>query len=59
MSNFAFDILTKMYNDPLFNLADINPMLYKKVRILDHIKDWRQQLWHLRTLLQVCKHANK
>ncbi|XP_053404594.1 run domain Beclin-1-interacting and cysteine-rich domain-containing protein-like isoform X2 [Mercenaria mercenaria] len=58
VSNFARDFLTKISGEPLFNISDINPMLYKKVKLLDHIRDWRIQLRHLKSLVGLCRHAS-
>lgn len=57
VSNFARDFLTKIVDEPLFNISDVNPMLYKKVKLLDNVKDWRIQLERLRSLIQLCKHT--
>ncbi|XP_060554922.1 run domain Beclin-1-interacting and cysteine-rich domain-containing protein-like isoform X2 [Ruditapes philippinarum] len=58
VSNFARDFLTKISAEPLFSISDINAMLYKKVRHLEHIHDWRIQLHHLRSLMGLCKYAS-
>ncbi|KAK6195419.1 hypothetical protein SNE40_000855 [Patella caerulea] len=55
VSNFARDVLTKIYSDPLFDITVINPTLYRKTRNLESIRDFRKQLYHLRTFLKVCK----
>ncbi|KAL4219862.1 hypothetical protein ACF0H5_020273 [Mactra antiquata] len=57
VSNFARDFLTKIKNEPLFNIPDVNSMLYKKVKSLDHILVWRTQLHHLKSLVALCKQA--
>ncbi|WAQ98287.1 RUBIC-like protein [Mya arenaria] len=57
VSNFAYDFLAKMGEEPLFNLSDINPMLYKKTKFLVQIKGWRTQLASLQSLLGLCKLA--
>ena len=38
VSNFARDLLNRVYNDPLFNIMAINKSLYKRVRELDEIR---------------------
>lgn len=59
VSNFAHGFLTKIMNDPLFNISDINPMLYKKVKTLAQIKEWREQLRSLKSLMSLCKLAKR
>lgn len=34
----ARELLTKMHHDPLFNVNDINPSLYKKNKTLNTVK---------------------
>ena len=41
VSNFARDLLSRVHNDPLFNILAINKTLYKKVKELDDIKVWK------------------
>ncbi|XP_071165105.1 run domain Beclin-1-interacting and cysteine-rich domain-containing protein-like isoform X1 [Mytilus edulis] len=55
VSNFAHDLLTKIYTEPLFNICDINPSLYKKVKSLDSILELRQQLQYVKKFLLICK----
>jgi len=38
VSNFSSDLLTKIAIDPLFNIEDINPSLYKKVKQLSTVR---------------------
>ena len=38
VSNFSFDLLMKIANDPLFNIEDINPSLYKKAKHLATVR---------------------
>ena len=59
VSNFSHDFLVKIMDDPLFNLADVNPLLYKKVKGLAQIKVWREQIKHLKSLLNLCKNSNR
>lgn len=40
VSNFARDLLSRVHNDPLFNIMAINKILYKKVKELDDVKVW-------------------
>ncbi|XP_035675398.1 run domain Beclin-1-interacting and cysteine-rich domain-containing protein-like isoform X1 [Branchiostoma floridae] len=55
VSNFSLDLINKMHTEPLFNISDINPALYRKVRALDAVRDVRQQLYHLRNFLRTCR----
>ncbi|KAI8503478.1 hypothetical protein Bbelb_184490 [Branchiostoma belcheri] len=55
VSNFSLDLINKMHAEPLFNISDINPALYRKVRALDAVRDVRQQLYHLRNFLRTCR----
>ena len=57
MSNFSNDLLTKIYNEPLFNVCDINPSLYKRVKHLDIILELRQKLQYVKKFLMICKDA--
>ena len=57
VSNFARDLLLKMHNDPLFNVNDINNGLYRKVRVLDHVRECRVQLYHLKVFVQTCRNG--
>lgn len=59
VSNFAYGFLNKLVDEPLFNISDINPMLYKKVKVLCQLAEWREQLCHLRSLLTLCKQAKR
>lgn len=55
VSKFAWDLLSKIYDDPLFNVQDINSSLYRKVRTLDMVRECRIQLSQLRLFLQTCR----
>jgi run domain Beclin-1 interacting cysteine-rich containing protein len=57
VSNFSNDLLTKIYNEPLFNVCDINPSLYKRVKHLDIILELRQKLQYVKKFLMICKDA--
>ncbi|CAL1533990.1 unnamed protein product, partial [Lymnaea stagnalis] len=59
VSTFSYSLLEKMWMEPLFHLNTINPMLYKRVRVLESIRESRQQLVHLHSLLAVCKRDPK
>uniref|UniRef100_A0A0B7AW37 Rubicon Homology domain-containing protein n=1 Tax=Arion vulgaris TaxID=1028688 RepID=A0A0B7AW37_9EUPU len=55
IANFSYTLLEKMWQEPLFHVDTINPTLYKRVRGLESIRESRQQLIHLHSLLAVCK----
>lgn len=38
VSNFSKDLLIKIWNDPLFNVQDINSALYRKVKLLNQVR---------------------
>lgn len=58
VSKFSYDLIAKIFNEPFFNLEDINSALYRKVKALENIKQFRQQLVHLATLMKICRHAS-
>ncbi|XP_051873270.1 run domain Beclin-1-interacting and cysteine-rich domain-containing protein isoform X2 [Pristis pectinata] len=57
VSNFSKDLLNKIWNDPLFNVQDINSALYRKVKALDQVHMLRMQLVHMKNLLKTCRLA--
>ncbi|KAL5005068.1 hypothetical protein ScPMuIL_018524 [Solemya velum] len=57
VSNFARDLLVKIHSEPLFNIVDINPTLYRRVRQMESLREYRSQLIHLKTFLRICKHS--
>ncbi|XP_071085103.1 run domain Beclin-1-interacting and cysteine-rich domain-containing protein-like [Haliotis cracherodii] len=59
VSNFAHDLLAKIFMDPLFNILDINALLFRRVRNLETIRDCRKQLFHLKSFLRVCKQGSR
>ncbi|XP_067898483.1 run domain Beclin-1-interacting and cysteine-rich domain-containing protein isoform X2 [Heterodontus francisci] len=58
VSNFSKDLLSKIWNDPLFNIQDINSALYRKVKALDQVHMLRIQLVHMKNLFKTCRLAN-
>lgn len=38
VSNFSKDLLLKIWNDPLFNVQDVNSALYRKVKLLNQVR---------------------
>ncbi|XP_053315341.1 run domain Beclin-1-interacting and cysteine-rich domain-containing protein isoform X2 [Spea bombifrons] len=57
VSNFSKDLLTKIWNDPLFNLQDVNSSLYRKVKALEQVRLLRIQLVHLKNMFKTCRLA--
>ncbi|XP_041070036.1 run domain Beclin-1-interacting and cysteine-rich domain-containing protein isoform X1 [Carcharodon carcharias] len=57
VSNFSKDLLNKIWNDPLFNVQDINHVLYRKVKALDQVHMLRLQLVHMKNLFKTCRLA--
>ncbi|XP_036600560.1 run domain Beclin-1-interacting and cysteine-rich domain-containing protein isoform X3 [Trichosurus vulpecula] len=57
VSNFSKDLLTKIWNDPLFNVQDINSALYRKVKLLNQIRLLRIQLYHMKNMFKTCRLA--
>ncbi|XP_078062881.1 run domain Beclin-1-interacting and cysteine-rich domain-containing protein isoform X1 [Mustelus asterias] len=57
VSNFSKDLLNKIWNDPLFNVQDINGVLYRKVKALDQVHMLRLQLVHMKNLFKTCRLA--
>nr|XP_033815354.1 run domain Beclin-1-interacting and cysteine-rich domain-containing protein isoform X2 [Geotrypetes seraphini] len=57
VSNFSKDLLTKIWNDPLFNVQDINDTLYRKVKALDQVRVLRVQLVDMKNMFKTCRLA--
>ncbi|XP_074070835.1 run domain Beclin-1-interacting and cysteine-rich domain-containing protein isoform X3 [Macrotis lagotis] len=57
VSNFSKDLLTKIWNDPLFNVQDINSTLYRKVKLLNQVRLLRIQLYHMKNMFKTCRLA--
>ncbi|XP_027700952.1 run domain Beclin-1-interacting and cysteine-rich domain-containing protein isoform X4 [Vombatus ursinus] len=57
VSNFSKDLLTKIWNDPLFNVQDINSALYRKVKLLNQVRLLRIQLYHMKNMFKTCRLA--
>ncbi|XP_042313313.1 run domain Beclin-1-interacting and cysteine-rich domain-containing protein isoform X2 [Sceloporus undulatus] len=57
ISNFSKDLLTKIWNDPLFNVQDINTGLYRKVKLLNQVWLLRIQLYHMKNMFKTCRLA--
>ncbi|KAM6065334.1 run domain Beclin-1-interacting and cysteine-rich domain-containing protein isoform 2-T2 [Theristicus caerulescens] len=57
VSNFSKDLLSKIWSDPLFNVQDINPALYRKVKCLNQVWLLRIQLFHMKNMFKTCRLA--
>lgn len=59
VSNFSKDLLLKIWNDPLFNVQDINSVLYRKVKLLNQVRLLRIQLYHMKNMFKTCRLAKE
>ncbi|XP_076974150.1 run domain Beclin-1-interacting and cysteine-rich domain-containing protein isoform X3 [Tamandua tetradactyla] len=59
VSNFSKDLLSKIWNDPLFNVQDINSALYRKVKLLNQVRLLRIQLYHMKNMFKTCRLAKE
>lgn len=59
VSNFSYRLLEQMSTDPLFNVADINPQLYRKNRQWERTKSLRLQLCYLKDFIMSCRFAEE
>ncbi|XP_061171620.1 run domain Beclin-1-interacting and cysteine-rich domain-containing protein-like [Saccostrea echinata] len=57
VSDFSWRLLSRIFNEPYFNLLTINPALFKKVKVLDAIQALRLQLMYLCKFLKICKYS--
>ncbi|XP_014248019.1 run domain Beclin-1-interacting and cysteine-rich domain-containing protein [Cimex lectularius] len=56
VSDFSYNLLEKMMDDPLFNVSDRNPDLYKRVKNLEKLRTLRLQLPLLKEFLFQCRY---
>ena len=56
VSHFAFDLLKRIFNDPLFSIeaSSSSVLLYRKVAALDEMRSCRTQLFHLNAFISTC-----
>lgn len=59
VSHFALQLLDRIANEPLFNINDINPSLYRKVKKLRNLIDIRMQLFYLKIYITTCTQTDK
>ncbi|XP_037656123.1 protein associated with UVRAG as autophagy enhancer isoform X1 [Choloepus didactylus] len=57
VSNFSKRLLDGIWHQPLFNLLSVNQGLYGRVKELDRVREIREQLFHIKKLLQTCRFA--
>ncbi|XP_057370371.1 run domain Beclin-1-interacting and cysteine-rich domain-containing protein-like [Daphnia carinata] len=55
VSNFSYDLLERMWFDPLFRLGYINPLLYRRCRQLNKVLELRLQLINVAEFLRICR----
>ncbi|XP_039279573.1 run domain Beclin-1-interacting and cysteine-rich domain-containing protein isoform X2 [Nilaparvata lugens] len=58
VSSFSYRLLDQMFSDPLFNIEDHSPNLYRRVRCLEKIRTLRLQLFYLKDFLLTCRFAH-
>ena len=59
VSNFAHDLLRRMIDDPLYNVDDVNPALYQRVKAMARAEECRVQLYHLKAFLSTCRRGQR
>ena len=59
VSNFAHDLLRRMIDDPLYNVDDVNPALYQRVKAMCRAEECRVQLYHLKAFLSTCRRGQR
>ncbi|KAG7207686.1 hypothetical protein KM043_009305 [Ampulex compressa] len=57
VSNFSYRLLDQMTVDPLFQVNDLNPLLYRRIKQLDRTRVLRTQLFFLKDFLFTCRFA--
>jgi len=59
ISEFYKQILEEIYNDPIFDIKEINKELLNKVPILKKIQNIRMQLHYMKKFISTCKYKNQ
>lgn len=59
VSTFSFTLLEQILFDPLFNIADLNSVLYKRARGLDKVRCYRLQLYYMKDFILSCRFATR
>lgn len=57
VSNFSYRLLDQMMSDPLFQVNDLNPLLYRRIKQLDKTRLLRTKLFFLKDFLFACRFA--
>ncbi|XP_011877709.1 PREDICTED: run domain Beclin-1 interacting and cysteine-rich containing protein [Vollenhovia emeryi] len=57
VSNFSYRLLDQMMSDPLFQVNDLNPLLYRRIKQLDKTRLVRTKLFFLKDFLFTCRFA--
>ncbi|XP_053982017.1 run domain Beclin-1-interacting and cysteine-rich domain-containing protein isoform X2 [Hylaeus anthracinus] len=58
VSNFSYRLLDQMMSDPLFQVNDLNPLLYRRIKQLDKTRLLRTQLFFFKDFLFTCRFAS-
>ncbi|CAL1678762.1 unnamed protein product [Lasius platythorax] len=58
VSNFSYRLLDQMMSDPLFQVNDLNPLLYRRIKQLDKTRVLRTKLFFLKDFLLTCRFAS-
>ncbi|XP_072762958.1 run domain Beclin-1-interacting and cysteine-rich domain-containing protein [Anoplolepis gracilipes] len=58
VSNFSYRLLDQMMSDPLFQVNDLNPLLYRRIKQLDKMRVLRTKLFFLKDFLLTCRFAS-
>lgn len=59
VSCFSSALLERMLLDPLFNIADLNSTLYKRICSLEKVHSYRLQLYYIKDFIFSCRFANR
>lgn len=59
VSNFSYRLLDQMTLDPLFQIQDLNPSLYTRIKQLDRTRILRTKLFFFKDFLYTCRFAKK
>ncbi|XP_012339895.1 run domain Beclin-1-interacting and cysteine-rich domain-containing protein isoform X2 [Apis florea] len=57
VSNFSYRLLDQMTSDPLFQINDLNPLLYRRIKQLAKTRLLRSQLFFFKDFLFTCRFA--
>ncbi|XP_076647774.1 run domain Beclin-1-interacting and cysteine-rich domain-containing protein rubicon isoform X2 [Halictus rubicundus] len=57
VSNFSYRLLDQMALDPLFQVNDLSPSLYRRIKQLDRMRLLRTQLFFFKDFLFTCRFA--